>query len=57
MESKGIAKEWYWGDAGVYTMPLCPTCHDVTYSEERCPFCGQLLKDPIQNIRQDDCNK
>ena len=30
--------------------PTCPTCWEPTYSEERCPFCDQMLKDPEEEM-------
>lgn len=50
--NKDIAKAWIWGNpvynpAGrVMHAPTCPTCGEVTYSQRRCVFCNQLLKDP-----------
>ena len=47
-----IPKEWIRGNGvcdafdQVNGMPTCPTCKEVTYGEPRCPFCGQLSKDP-----------
>lgn len=26
-----------------YGMPMCPSCKEPTYSDERCVFCGQKL--------------
>jgi ribosomal protein L32 len=26
-----------------YTMPMCPTCGEPTYSKKICPFCGQEI--------------
>lgn len=50
---KNIDKEWIIGNktmslnGDVYGVPTCPECKEPTYSEERCPFCNQSLKDPI----------
>ena len=27
-----------------YYMPMCPRCHEPSYSLEKCPFCGQLIE-------------
>ena len=59
MDSKDIAKEWVIGNEVctpydfVYGVPTCPTCGEVTYSMERCPFCNQLLKDPPECTAQE----
>ena len=60
MNEKDIAKEWVWGNevynpfGQVMFAPTCPDCGEVTYSEQRCPFCGQLLKDPVIPNEPDD---
>ena len=37
-------QEEFYGIQGIYTMPMCPKCNEPTYSEEKCPFCGQELE-------------
>jgi len=56
MNDKNEAMPWVWGNevanplGQVYAVPTCPVCDEPAYvgltEDNRCPFCGQLLKTP-----------
>lgn len=54
MKEKDLAKEWIYGNEVVgvggkaYKVPTCPSCGEPTYSESRCLFCNQLIKEVKQ---------
>jgi len=29
---------------GIRMFPMCPKCNEPTYSDDKCPFCGEELE-------------